>query len=193
MTAIAVVLALSVSPDGLGWTSQAPVSQTGKPPVNRDAKALADFSERVKKYVDLHGKLEDTLPRLPEQTDPTRITEHQTALAKLIAAARPGAKPGDIFTEPVRHIFRRVIRTLLRGEAGKDMRAEILDEDMRPVTLRVNEPYPSDVPLASVPPRMLQALPRLPEHVEYRFVGRQLILFDNHAQIIVDYMTNAIP
>ncbi|MGH9312393.1 MAG: hypothetical protein ACRD1S_04255, partial [Vicinamibacterales bacterium] len=128
-----------------------------------------------------------------DQTDPKRIQEHQVGLAKLIAAARQGAKPGDIFTRQVRPLFRRIVSNVLRGPTGKDIRAEILDENTKPVPLRVNGPYPSDVPLSTMPPRILEALPRLPEDIEYRFVGRQLILFDNHAQIIVDYMTNAIP
>ena len=89
----------------------------------------------------------------------------------------------------MRKIFRRVIRHRCEGPRRRELRAEIIDENTRPGPLRVNGSYPSDVPLSTVPPRMLEALPRLPEELEYRFVDRQLILFDNHAQIIVDYMT----
>lgn len=196
MTVLVVIVAVTVvacAPGQTPQTPKAPAPQTQKPAVNPDAKTLADFNDRVKKYLALHKKLEATLPPLPDQTDPTRIQEHQVGFAKLLAAARVGAKAGDIFTQPVRPLFRRIISNVLRGPTGKDIRAGILDENTKPVPLRVNGFYPSDVPLSTVPPRMLEALPRLPEDVEYRFVGRQLILFDNHAQIIVDYMTNAIP
>ena len=38
-----------------------------------------------------------------------------------------------------------------------------------------------------MPPQVLQALPKLPEELEYRFIGDRLILFDIHAHIIVDH------
>lgn len=196
MTVLGVMLGISVVAGMGGRGPQTPAAaqpQTQKPPVNPDAKALADFNERVKKYLELHNRLEATLPSLPDQSDPKRIGDHQASFAKLIADARAGARPGDIFTPPVRQIFRRVIRNVLRGQSGREIRADILDENTKPVPLRVNGQYPSDVPLSSVPPRILDALPRLPEDLEYRFVERQLILFDNHAQLIADYMTNALP
>ena len=50
-------------------------------------------------------------------------------------------------------------------------------------------------PLATVPPRVLQALPQLPKDagLEYRFVQKHLILFDTRANLIVDFLLNAIP
>jgi hypothetical protein len=40
---------------------------------------------------------------------------------------------------------------------------------------------------------VLAALPKLPEEVEYRFVGDRLILLDAHGHIIVDYIEDALP
>ena len=37
------------------------------------------------------------------------------------------------------------------------------------------------------------SLPPLPEDVQYRFAGKHLLLFDVKANIIVDFMLNAIP
>jgi hypothetical protein len=196
MTVLGVILAVSLATSAAiqpPAMAKPPAPDAQKPPVNPDAKALADFNERIKKYLELHNKLEATLPTLPDQTDAVRINERQVALAKLLVAARADAKPGSIFTAPVRKIFRRVIQNILRGPGGREIRAEILDENTKPVPLRVNGPYPSDVPLSTLPPVVLEALPRLPEDLEYRFVERQLILFDNHAQIIVDYLANALP
>jgi hypothetical protein len=162
-------------------------------PVNPDAKTLAEFGERVEKYAALHRKLASTLPALPEQAEPEHIQQHQLALARLITGARANAKPGHIFTRSTRAIFRRLIAAVLRGPDGRHAVAEIFDENTRLVPLRVNGPYPDALPLSSVPFTLLQALPRLPEEIEYRFVGRRLILFDRDAGIIVDYMTNALP
>jgi hypothetical protein len=44
-----------------------------------------------------------------------------------------------------------------------------------------------------VPPQVLLVLPRLPEPLEYRFVGERLILMDVHALTVADFMDNAVP
>ena len=58
---------------------------------------------------------------------------------------------------------------------------------------KVNAEYPKDVPLSTVPPDVLLTLPALPEDMQYRFAGKHLLLFDAKANIIVDFMLNAIP
>jgi hypothetical protein len=184
MTAIEAILLLFMAVGGTQESAQN---------INRDARTLKAFSERVDKFVMLHRKLEATLPKLPAETDPDRVYEHQQGLAKLLAEARAGARSGDIFNDETRRLFRRIIAVIVRGPEGRELVAEILDENTASVPLRVNGPYPSDVPFSTVPPRLIAALPRLPEELEYRFVGRQLILFDLHAQTIVDFMTNALP
>jgi hypothetical protein len=44
-----------------------------------------------------------------------------------------------------------------------------------------------------VPPLILVNLPRLPDGLEYRFMGRDLILRDRDANIIVDFLPGAVP
>ena len=58
----------------------------------------------------------------------------------------------------------------------------------------VNGPYPQGLPVTTVPPQVLDALPRLPvKDLEYRFVGRRLVLLDTRADMVVDYVDNALP
>jgi hypothetical protein len=88
------------------------------------------------------------------------------------------------------------IRTLLRpvfaGKDGLQIRDEILDKEYKgSVKLAVNARYPDDVPVSTMPPQVLAALPKLPEELEYRFIQNSLILFDQHAHIIADYMDRA--
>ena len=78
---------------------------TAQPPVNADAKTMAEFDKRVQDYVALHRKLEGTLTNLPNEATPQQIDDHQRALGKLIQQARANAKPGDLFTR--RHAERR--------------------------------------------------------------------------------------
>src|SRR5258708_11698193 len=58
--------------------------QKPAPRVNPNAAVIADFVKRVDAYIALHRKLEDTLPKLSKQTNPTEIDGHQRALARLI-------------------------------------------------------------------------------------------------------------
>jgi hypothetical protein len=43
-----------------------------------------------------------------------------------------------------------------------------------------------------MPPQVLEGLPRLPDELEYRFLGDRLILMDVHARTIVDLIDNAL-
>ena len=72
----------------------------------------------------------------------------------------------------------------------------IMDENpVEPATIKltVNARYPDVVPLTSVPPQVLQTLPKLTEDLEYRFVGDWLILLDTHAHVVADYIDDALP
>jgi hypothetical protein len=57
----------------------------------------------------------------------------------------------------------------------------------------VNADYPEAAALATVPPLILTRLPRLPDGLEYRFMGRDLILRDTRANLIVDLIPDAVP
>jgi hypothetical protein len=159
---------------------------------NPNAATLADFTKRVDAYVALHRKLEGTLPKLATQTTPTEIDTHQRALSRLIQEARKAARPADLFTPPMQRLVRTILRPIFQGEDGRQVRAEILDSEFKGnVKLAVNGRYPDEVPISTVPPQVLAQLPKLPEELEYRFIQTNLILFDPHAHIIVDYVERA--
>ena len=161
--------------------------------VNPDAKVLADFQKRVQDYVALHKKLEASLPHLPKEANPQQIDNHQRELGKLMREARAGAKPGDLLTPDMQQQVRRLMRQVFKGTQGKQLLGSIFDENPVDVPLTVNGRYPDTVPLSTVPPQVLLNLPTLPEDLEYRFVGRRLILLDTHAHMIADYMDRALP
>jgi hypothetical protein len=174
--------------------AQQPPSQ--QPPVNRIAATQADFLERVKLYLDLRNKLEGSMPKLGKDASPKEIDRHQRELGLLVAKARPTAKVGDIFTEPMRSYVREEFKRIFRGPNGVKLRDAVQDEkNQRQIVLKVNERYPDTIPLSTMPVDVLEALPKLPEigGLEYRFIGRRLILLDSPAHIIVDYVENALP
>jgi hypothetical protein len=160
------------------------------PAVNRDAQVLADFKDRVNKYVALRNKADDKTPPLKKTNDPAEIQLAQTALAQKIRTARAGAKPGDIFTAEIAAHFKRLLRPETKEPETK---AAIKDDNPGAVPFKVNETYPDKATLSTVPPNVLEALPKLPDNIEYRFVGKHLILRDGRANLIIDYMLNAIP
>ena len=63
------------------------------------------------------------------------------------------------------------------------------------IPFQVNAAYPKDVPLSTMPPDVLLSLPDLPKdkEIEYRFAGKHLLLYDAKANLIIDFMLNALP
>jgi hypothetical protein len=169
-------------------TSAAPAQ-----PVNEDAKALAGFLDRVNQYVAVHQKHENTLPKLSKESTPAQVDGHQRALAKLLQEARKDAKQGDIFTPESQAVIKKLIAKVFSGPDGPSLKASVMDENPGVPNLKVNARYPDEIPVSTIPPQLLEGLPKLPEEMEYRFVGNDLILMDTHAHIIADFIPNSFP
>jgi len=60
------------------------------------------------------------------------------------------------------------------------------------VLVAVNALYNTEAPSSSMPPSLLLKLPQLPDQVRYQFVGRDLILRDTEANVILDFIKDAI-
>jgi hypothetical protein len=155
---------------------------------------MAEFKTRVNKYADLHEQLAKGAATQKETSDPAQINAAKAALAAKVQAARASAKHGDIFTPAIRPVFRRLLAPELKGEDGRDAKAVLRDDAPAPGTVpfKVNAKYPEDQPLPSVPANLLLALPSLPAPLEYRIVGQHLLLLDTAADLVVDYILNAI-
>jgi hypothetical protein len=165
------------------------------PPVrdNADAATLADVTKRVDAYAALHRKVDSAMTEPSRDGRPEDFIDHERAFAKLMQKERPYAKEGDIFTKPMRNIVRRLLVGVFRGPEGRQIKKTILDEYTFNVPLRVNTQYPEGAPFSTVPPQVLQSLPKLPDGLEYRFIGRRLILLDAHARLIVDIVNRVFP
>ena len=169
-------------------------ASSAQQPVNPDAQLLADFKSRIDKYMELHNRLEKDAPPLKETKDPTQIKASQDVLALKIREARKDAKAGEIFTPEIRQLFRRLMYPETKGREGAENKAAMAEEkgELKDVAIKVNAAYPEQAPLMTVAPDILAALPRLPEDLEYRFVSKHMLLLDVHANLIVDYILNAI-
>jgi hypothetical protein len=184
-TALAVLLAST------GAAQTRPTSQTDRQDTFRVqvwGYIFADFSARVQSYVDLRCRLERDSPRLTISEDISEIRRVRRALARKIQAARHGAQEGDIFSPAISADFKEV----LASEMNDTTRAVIMDDNPGEFVHEINGIYPDGSPYSTVPGSILAVLPALPDDVEYRFLGRHLILLDVRANVILDQIPNAI-
>ena len=166
------------------------------PSVNPDAGLIAAFAEKVKAYDKLRKDLAKDSPPLKETNNPAEIGHAEKSLAAKIRVARATAKRGDLFTPATEAMFKRLIRPpMVTGPDAKENKAIVKEDAPKPgeVPFKINGEYPKEVPQSTVPPDVLKALPPLPENLQYRIVGKHLILLCVHGNLIIDYMLNAIP
>ena len=182
----AVVSALSAG-TGAGASKAAPL------PPQTDAQALVAFEKRVAAYRALREKVEDRFPALPTEATAQQIEKARRELCRGIVAARADAQAGDLFAPEIRSYLRRQLARVLSGPDGAQLRKSLLDEDPMVLPLRVNGPYPDSLPLSTMPPTIVEALPKLPGPLEFRFVGDRLILFDADARLVLDWVDAALP
>jgi hypothetical protein len=162
------------------------------PKVNASAQILQEFGKRVADYIKLRKSIK--APKLQPTDSPDTILHHEHQLAEQIRKARPGASRGDIFAPGIAAEFRRLIEMTMQGPDAGAIRASLQRaEPVRLKALRVNHGYPRSIPLQSTPPSLLLNLPQLPEGLDYRVVGQALVLRDTSANLIVDFIPNAIP
>lgn len=165
-------------------------------PVNFDAKTMAQFTKAVEEYAALHRAIEADLPKLSDSATPEEIDRHQREFGTRLAKARAGAKQGDLFSPSMQAVARRLMERLFRNaESRRQLRESVMDDNPSPSQMRlaVNARYPDAVPLSTMPPDVLKNLPPIPKEVEYRFVGAALILLDQDAHIVADFVPNVLP
>ena len=69
----------------------------------------------------------------------------------------------------------------------------LFNELPKGVQITINRPYPPTLPLVSVRPRLLSALPMLPETLEYRLIDRYFLLRDRDANVVIDMLSGVLP
>jgi hypothetical protein len=196
MVVCAGALAAAVLAAACGAGPEQPNSPaTGGPPAPANAAPSAELTEffgRLDAYLQVRARAEAKVPELKETSDPAKISAREKALADALRVERAGARQGEIFTDTASAVFRRVIAADFEKRRAAE-RAAVLEEVPLKVAPRVNDDYPTSLPLATVPPSLLGELPTLPDGLEYRFLGRHFILRDTKANLIVDYVPDVVP
>jgi hypothetical protein len=165
----------------------------GQPLNDRDG--VLSFARAAEDYAFMHRRIERRLPVLEVNANPETIRRAIDAMAGAVRVARAEAEPGDLFNPRVEVAIRNRIARALRthGMTAADVRAAELAEGIDPagVPLKVNGTFPWAIGTAMVP-CILEALPPLPPELQYRLVGRDLVLIDVHASLIVDILREAL-
>lgn len=186
---LAVCAALSAAGPLPGDRQQAP---PGGAPAPADA-ALAPFHAALADYMALRTKISSELPPLRVTPSAAEINAASDALARAVQRGRGNARQGVFFPPPVAAAIRRQLELALRSTDRAAILALINEE---PNTIRrptVHLRFPSGRVLATSPAVLLHALPALPKELEYRFIGRTLVLRDVDAALILDYLSPALP
>jgi len=158
------------------------------------AQVLQDFDKRVSDYVKLHKTAVSEVHRLKPTNSPEEIKKYEHHLAREIREARSGAVHGDVLTPAICTEIRRLIDQTMEGPEAERIRASLArGEPAHWPVLRVHQVYPDLEPLQSTPPTLLMNLPEVPKEVDYRVVGKALVLRDVEANLIVDFCENVVP
>jgi hypothetical protein len=164
-----------------------------------DQNEIEEFLDEVEEYRKEHRDARQKLPNLKDRAEPEDVTAYAKLLADKIREERKGARQGDIFTPRLAQIFGRIFKAEL-SKQGPERKVVLTEgnplgdeERLQAPRVVINGQYIPAAPLSTVPPTLLLQLPPLPEELEYRFVGRTLILRDSIANLIVDFIPNAVP
>jgi hypothetical protein len=159
-----------------------------------DQKLLSDFTKKAKDYIDKEHAL--TADKMKPTTDVAKLEQERKQLRDAVQLSRPNAKQGEFFTPDTARIFRKVLANVLDGPEGPKIKASLKHSEPGASALfKVNAEFPNQngQPIQSVPPTVLEVLPVLPKGLEYCIAGNALALRDSSANLVVDYLPNALP
>ena len=160
--------------------------------VNAQGAATLEFRKRIDAYIKIHNDAEAKVPNLKRTDDPKEIADREAALAKMIMTMRAGAQPNEIFAPEYQPYFIKIVEDDFKLRSAADRKA-LVAELPKNVKVDINTVYPTTLPLETFPPALLRKLPDLPPELEYRIVGRSLLLRDVKANLIVDVLRDVVP
>jgi hypothetical protein len=128
-------------------------------------------------------------PSRPEEASAAEIERYKTELAERVKGDRRGAKQGDVLTPELTSFLLKRFHGITKAKDGARVLSLIKESNPGDLELQVNGTYPKGAALATTPPAVLQAFPKLPEGIEYRFVGCRLILMAHDSRVVIDHTT----
>ena len=185
------VFGITLSPPSLLWASGSQAAAD----VSAEVTALKQFDVAIAKYMALRQRLRSEVSGPVKNSSSSQVTNASTALAGAIERARKDANVGSIFTAPVDLVIKRRTDDAVLTEKLVSVLADIDDDDDGKAgpSPKVHLRLPVSAQMATMPASLLKVLPPLPKELEYRILGRYLILRDVDASLILDYIPIAVP
>jgi hypothetical protein len=158
-----------------------------------DAVSCGEFSRAIDHYLSIRRGVQSEVLPLRVTTDVAEIRDRSNALALAIQRARGNARPGEFFDARCARVISERFARALDGFDVADFLEGLNDEpsDRRPPQIHMRYPVASS--MATMPANLLAVLPALPPTLEYRLIGRNLVLRDVDAALILDYFADALP
>lgn len=157
------------------------------------AEVTADFDASVAEYLALRERLRSSI--VPEHIIDPHIREIGGALlAVRISDARSGATAGDVFTLAMSDRIRDALHQSFDGPEVDALLAERYPRGLPdPDAAQLSASYAEKVAVRA-PAAILAVLPRVPmPELGYRLIGRDVVLWDEEAAIVVDIVFEALP
>ena len=158
-----------------------------------EAAAIEQFEKAIAKYITLRRSIRGQVAGPVMNSTGSQVTDSSDALAAAIRRARKNAAVGSIFNRPISAIIKRRIADTVRSAELVPVLAGIDDENKVGPTPKLHLRLPVSAQIATMPPSLLAVLPPLPKELEYRIMGRHLVLRDVDASIIIDYIPRIVP
>jgi hypothetical protein len=155
--------------------------------------AFAGFNQALERYLSLRQRLQIEVPPPRVTSDVAEIQGRLNALALALQRARPKARQGDFFDAASTGAIKQRFAAVLSGVPISQLYEAISDDPADNRSPRVHMRYPVSGAMARMPANLLAVLPQLPADLEYRLVGRALILREVNAAMILDYVADALP
>lgn len=176
------------------------------PPTNVPSPAdptLEPFRQALQTYVNqtqpYRKQAAQQSERVPGRQEPqpaamAAVRTRQNVLADALRQKiRPNAHQGELFTAPTAAIIKRQIADTFKSPKRELLVDELAEQVEGQPTTTATVDVNSDVGAPLAPPLLLETLPPLPKQLEYDFFGRTLIIRDVDAELVVDYLPDALP
>ena len=155
----------------------------------------AAFIDRVNDYAAAQRIVITSLGPPLVWREAKQVLRQQRRYASAMREVWPIPGHGGFFTPDVSGYFRDRIDAIVR-DTGIDVATAFEPPDEDEVVVLALPRAAEPVPWNTGPmmwPSMLAGLPELPPELEYRFLGRHLILIDVLANVVVDVLHDALP
>lgn len=159
------------------------------------SSAVEQFTAATREYALAHRRIERAVGPLTVTASPVELMANVNAIGDGIRGDRVNARQGDLFTPQLSAELRERIADALaaRGLTPADVTTDEIPEGINrsALVVRVGGPFPWAAGF-NVLPTLIEALPELPPELQYRFVFRDLVLVDVHANLVVDVLPQAL-